>query len=208
MFLSLTCVVIISYLIGSIPSGFILSKILFGKDPRNTGSGNIGATNITRIGGAFAGLIVLIFDVAKGYIPVYFTLKYNIHYQAPLFAGLSALLGHIFPIYLKFKGGKGVATSIGIFSALIPSALLIDGIIFLIVFFIWRYVSLASIISAISLPGIIKFLMMFNFYQFNDNIIYFATTVAMIIIYTHRANIERLIKKQEQKFGNKDKIIK
>jgi glycerol-3-phosphate acyltransferase PlsY len=201
--------IIASYLLGSVPNGLIIAKILGKQDPRKSGSGNIGATNVARTGGTFAGIVVLILDILKGYFPVYFTMRYGIHEQLPLFAGLAAFMGHTFPVYLKFKGGKGVATSIGVFTALVPIAVLTDAIIFFIIFFIWKFVSLSSIISAICLPGIIKLLQIFGIYgSYNDSIVFLATTVSFIIVYKHRENISRLLKKQELKFGNKHKINK
>lgn len=197
---------IFAYLIGSVPNGVIISKILKKKDPRKSGSGNIGATNVARTSGTIAGIIVLILDILKGFIPVYLTLKYSLSYQLTLFTGLFAFLGHTFPIYLKFKGGKGVATAIGIFLALVPEAVVIDAIFFTIVAILWRYVSLASIVSSIMLPGIIKLLLYTKLIHFNDNsIVLFAATVSTIIVFKHKDNILRLIKKRELKFGNNNK---
>jgi len=194
---------ILSYLIGSIPSGLIISKIFRIKDPRKSGSGNIGATNVARSGGIIAGILTLIFDALKGFIPVYFANKLNIHYQLPFFAGIFAFLGHLYPIYLKFKGGKGVATSIGIFLALVPYAVLIGSIVFFIIAFSTRYISLASIITALLFPGIIKILLIFKIYSYDYTITYFAGFISIFIIYKHKDNIVRLIKGKELKFGKK-----
>ncbi len=195
--------IIISYLFGSIPNGLILSKIFLKKDPRNIGSGNIGATNVARTGGYVLGIITLILDVLKGGLPVYFAIKMNIHYQLPFFAGFFAFLGHLFPVYLKFQGGKGVATAIGVFAVLTPIAIIIDAFIFFLIFYVWRYVSLASIISAIFLPGILKLLIIFKIYQYDLTIIYLATIISILIIFKHKNNIQRLLKKEELKFGSK-----
>lgn len=197
--------VLLSYLLGSIPNGLILSKIFSKKDPRLVGSGNIGATNVARSGGILLGVITLILDAAKGFIPVFYSYKLNIHEQLPYFAGLASFLGHIYPLYLKFKGGKGVATAIGIFLATTPIAVVIDAIIFFTVAFIWRYVSLASVISAISMPGIIKILISFKVYNFDSTILYFASIISFVILYKHRQNIIRLLKNKELKFGCKIK---
>jgi glycerol-3-phosphate acyltransferase PlsY len=195
--------ILFSYLIGSIPNGVILSKIFLKKDPREHGSKNIGATNAARIGGIYFGIFVLILDVLKGYIPVVLSINYNLHPQLPLFAGFCAFLGHLYPVFLSFKGGKGVATAIGVFIALTPVAILIDSIVFFIVAFTWKIISLSSIVSAIFLPGIIKILIMFKIYNYDYTIVYLASIISIFILYKHKENIIRLIKKQEPKFGIK-----
>jgi len=205
IYFQFTIIVIISYLIGSIPNGLILSKIFLKKDPRDSGSGNIGATNVARSGGIFLGIITLILDAAKGFIPVFYAYKLNLHEQLPYLSGFAAFLGHLFPIYLHFRGGKGVATAIGIFLAMAPVAVAIDALIFFTVAFVWRYVSLASIISALSLPGIIKFLIIFHYYNFDNTILYFASIVSLLILYKHKPNILRLLKNEELKFECKFK---
>ena len=195
--------IFISYLIGAIPNGVIIARIFFRIDPTKSGSGNIGATNVYRTAGKIPGILTLILDILKGFIPVYLAKYYDFDFQVILFVGLAAFLGHLFPIYLKFKGGKGVATAIGVFLSLTPLAVLIAAIIFIIIAYIWRYISLASMISAFLLPAIIKILIIFKVYSYPDSIIYFAGTISILIIYKHRANIERLIKGKEFKFGQK-----
>ena len=195
--------ILISYLIGAIPNGIIIAKIFSRIDPTKSGSGNIGATNVYRTAGKIPGILTLILDILKGFIPVYLAQYYNFDFQVVLFTGLAAFLGHLFPVYLKFKGGKGVATAIGIFLVLTPVAVLIAAIIFIIIAYISRYISLASMISALLLPGIIKILIIFKIYSYPDSLIYFAGTLSILIIYKHRANIERLIKGREFKFGQK-----
>ncbi len=194
-------ILIFSYLLGSIPNGIIISKIFFKIDPTKSGSGNIGATNVYRTAGKIPGIITLILDILKGYIPVFLAVKFNFDFQIVLFSGFLAFLGHLFPVYLKFKGGKGVATACGIFIYLTPLAILITAIIFIIVAYIWRYISLASMISSFLLPGIIKILIILKVYNYPDSIVYFAGSIAILIIYKHKANIERLIKGKEFKFG-------
>ncbi len=196
-------IIILSYLIGSIPNGIIISKIFFKIDPTKSGSGNIGATNVYRTAGKIPGIITLFFDVLKGFIPVYYAQSIGLDLQFILFVGFFAFLGHLFSIYLKFKGGKGVATAIGIFLAITPWAVLIAAIIFVIIVYIWRYISLASMISAFLLPAIIKILIIFNIYNYPDSIVFFAGTISILIIYKHKANIQRLIEKKEFKFGEK-----
>ena len=196
-------IILVAYLIGSIPNGVIIAKIFCKIDPTKSGSGNIGATNVYRTAGKIPGIITLILDILKGFLPVYFAKKWGLDFQIVLFTGLAAFLGHLFPVFLKFKGGKGVATAIGIFLVLTPLAVLIASIIFFIVAYIWRYVSLASMISSFLLPAIIKVLIIFKFYNYPDSMVYFAGTISILIIYKHKANIQRLIEKKEFKFGQK-----
>ncbi len=196
-------IILVAYLIGSIPNGVIIAKIFCKIDPTMYGSGNIGATNVYRTAGKIPGIITLILDILKGFLPVYFAKKWGLDFQIVLFTGLAAFLGHLFPVFLKFKGGKGVATAIGIFLVLTPIAVLIAAIIFFIVAYIWRYVSLASMISSFLLPAIIKVLIIFKFYNYPDSLVYFAGTISILIIYKHKANIQRLIEKKEFKFGQK-----
>ena len=181
---------IISYLMGSIPFGFILTKIFLKKDIREIGSGNIGATNALRTGNKALGYSTLILDILKAVVPVIYV---KIFYQEFLYiASLCAFLGHVFPIWLKFKGGKGVATYLGILFA-------IDfyfGIIFIlswfITFFISKFSSLSSLIGAASIPIYLVILTQF------DQVIFF-TIMFVLIFFTHRENIKRLKNKEETK---------
>ena len=181
---------IVSYLIGSIPFGLILTKIFLNKDIREIGSGNIGATNALRTGNKLIGYSTLILDIAKAIIPVIFV---KINYPDLIYiASLCAFLGHVFPIWLKFKGGKGVATYVGI----LFSINLLLGIIFTaswgIIFLIFRYSSLSSIIGSISIP--IYILMTDQI----SNAIFFSI-MFVLIFFTHRENIKRLKNKEESK---------
>jgi len=197
---------ILSYLIGAIPNGVIIAKIFFRVDPTKYGSGNIGATNVYRVAGKIPGIITLILDVLKGYLPVYAGMHLNFNFQIVLISGFLAFLGHLFPVYLKFKGGKGVATALGIFLCLTPFALLLDGVIFILIAAIWRYISLSSIISAFLLPGIINILLKLHYYHYPFSIVYFAGCISLLIIYKHKENIKRLIKGKEYKFGQKIEV--
>ena len=178
-----------SYLIGSIPFGFILTKLFLKKDIRDIGSGNIGATNVLRTGNKLIGYATLILDISKAIIPVIY-IKFN--YPDYIFiTSLSVFLGHVFPIWLKFKGGKGVATYLGILFAIN----LIYGFIFMvnwmIIFLITRYSSLASIIASFSIP---VYLLVFK----NFNSLFFII-MFVLIFYTHRENVKRLKNKEETK---------
>ena len=181
---------IISYLMGSIPFGFILTKIFLKKDIREIGSGNIGATNALRTGNKTLGYSTLILDILKAIIPVIFV---KIFYQDFLYiASLCAFLGHVFPIWLKFKGGKGVATYLGILFAIN----FYFGIIFIlswfVTFFISKFSSLSSLIGAASIPIYLLILTQFN------QVIFF-TIMFVLIFFTHKENIKRLKNKEETK---------
>ena len=181
---------IISYLMGSIPFGLVLTKIFLKKDIREIGSGNIGATNALRTGNKTIGYLTLILDVLKSVIPVLYV---KIFYQDFLYiASLCAFLGHVFPIWLKFKGGKGVATYVGILFTIN----FYFGIIFIlswfITFFISKYSSLSSIVASASVPIYLLILTQFN------QIIFF-TIMFVLIFFTHRENIKRLKNKEETK---------
>ena len=179
-----------SYLMGSIPFGFILTKIFLKKDIREIGSGNIGATNALRTGNKLVGYTTLILDIAKAVIPVIYV---KINFPELIYiASLCAFLGHVFPVWLKFKGGKGVATYVGI----LFSINILLGIVFIsswaILFLIFKYSSLSSIIGALSIP---IYLFLIN----ENNSVIFFTIMFVLIFFTHRENIKRLKNKEESK---------
>ena len=181
---------VISYLMGSIPFGFILTKIFLKKDIREIGSGNIGATNALRTGNKALGYSTLILDILKAIVPVIYV---KIFYQDFLYiASLCAFLGHVFPIWLKFKGGKGVATYLGILFAINFYFGIIFIISWFITFFISKFSSLSSLIGAASIP--IYLLILTEF----DQVIFF-TIMFILIFFTHRENIKRLKNKEETK---------
>ncbi len=181
---------LISYLMGSIPFGFVLTKIFLKKDIREIGSGNIGATNAIRTGNKVIGYSTLFLDILKAVTPVIYV---KIFFQDFLYiASLCTFLGHVFPIWLKFKGGKGVAAYVGILFAIN----LYFGVIFIITwfitFFISKYSSLSSLVGAASIPIYLLILTQF------DQVIFF-TIMFVMIFYTHRENIKRLKNKEETK---------
>ena len=181
---------IISYLMGSIPFGFILTKIFLKKDIREIGSGNIGATNALRTGNKALGYSTLILDILKAILPVIYV---KIFYEDSLYvASLCAFLGHVFPIWLKFKGGKGVATYVGILFAINIYFGIIFAIFWFVTFFISKYSSLSSLIGAASIPIYLLILTQF------DQVIFF-TIMFVLIFFTHRENIKRLKNKEETK---------
>ena len=180
---------ILSYLMGSIPFGFILTKIFLKKDIRNVGSGNIGATNALRTGNKFLGYGTLFLDVIKAVIPVIYV---KLNYPDYIFiASLCAFLGHVFPLWLKFKGGKGVATYIGIlFSINLTIGFVFIGA-WLFTFLVSKYSSLSSLMGCLIVP---IYLLFFT----SQNLIFFSI-MFVLIFYTHRENIKRLINKEESK---------
>ena len=181
---------IISYLMGSVPFGFILTKIFLKKDIREIGSGNIGATNALRTGNKAIGYSTLVLDIFKAVAPVIYV---KVFYQDFLYiASLCAFLGHVFPIWLKFKGGKGVATYVGILFAINIYFGIIFTISWFITFFISKYSSLSSLVGAASVP---IYLLVLN--QFDQGI--FFTIMFVLIFFTHRENIKRLKNKEETK---------
>ena len=180
---------LISYLFGSIPFGYLFTKILLKKDIRDVGSGNIGATNVLRTGNKSLGYLTLILDIAKAVVPViYIKLNYP---DLIYLAALCAFLGHLFPVWLKFKGGKGVATFVGILISINFYYALIFGIIWIFTFLISKYSSLSSLLASVSIP---IYLLIIN----QGNIIFFVI-MFVLIFFTHRENIKRLINKEETK---------
>ena len=180
---------LISSLFGSIPFGYLFTKILLKKDIRNVGSGNIGATNVLRTGNKSLGYLTLILDIAKAVVPVIY-IKFN-YPDLVYISALCAFLGHLFPIWLKFKGGKGVATFVGILISINIYYALVFGIVWTLTFLISRYSSLSSLFASISIP---IYLLIIN----QSNIIFFII-MFVLIFYTHRENIKRLINKEETK---------
>ncbi len=181
---------IISYLMGSIPFGLILTKMFLKKDIREIGSGNIGATNALRTGNKLIGYSTLILDVLKAVIPVLYV-KINFP-DAVYISALSAFVGHVFPVWLKFKGGKGVATYVGILFSLNIFFGLVFGICWLIIFFISKYSSLASLVGSLSIPVYILIV------EGLENVFFYAI-MFILIFFTHRENIKRLKNKEETK---------
>lgn len=191
---------ILSYLIGAFPSGLIIGKLFFKKDIRQYGSGNTGATNSFRVLGRPAGFIVTFLDIFKGFITVFFPLWFPVHadgvistfFTNGLIVGLFAILGHVYPIYLKFNGGKAVATSAGVLLGVNPILLLILAIIFFSVLKIFKYVSLSSIIAAISC--VIGSIIIHDYI-----LLAVSGIVSIILIIRHKSNIVRIFKGEEPK---------
>jgi glycerol-3-phosphate acyltransferase PlsY len=180
----------ICYLMGSIPFGFILTKVFLKKDIREIGSGNIGATNALRTGNKFIGYTTLFFDIIKAVIPIIY-IKFNFP-EFLYIASICTFLGHLFPVWLKFKGGKGVATYVGILFALNIIFGLIFIITWLVTFVLFKYSSLSSLVASVSIP--VYLLISSKF----DHLIFFLI-MFVLIFFTHRENIKRLKNKEETK---------
>ena len=182
-------IIIFSYLLGSIPFGLLLTKVFLNKDIRDIGSGNIGATNVLRSGNKLIGYLTLFLDIVKAVIPViYIKLNYP---DFIYISSLSVFLGHVFPIWWKFKGGKGVASYVGILFSINLIYGLVFGITWILVFLFSKYSSLASLIGSLCIP--------IYLFIFNDNQTIFFIIMFVLIFYTHRENIKRLKNKEESK---------
>ncbi|MCX5657936.1 MAG: glycerol-3-phosphate 1-O-acyltransferase PlsY [Candidatus Omnitrophica bacterium] len=198
---------LVSFLIGSFPTGLLVARI-FKTDIRKGGSGNIGATNVWRVVGRIPGLFVLAIDILKGYFVVallvpWMAVPLNIEVpEQRLILGIAVIIGHIFSVFLKFKGGKGVATLAGVLFALDPKIFFLCLLTWMIVFVLCRYVSLASICAVVSLP---VFLVIFSY---SLTFIVFGVVVALTVTFKHLANIRRLVAGEESKFLLRKQAIK
>ncbi|PIX21296.1 MAG: acyl-phosphate glycerol 3-phosphate acyltransferase [Deltaproteobacteria bacterium CG_4_8_14_3_um_filter_45_9] len=195
-------IALFGYLLGSVPTGLILTKLFSKVDPRKTGSKNIGATNIFRTAGKALGILTLVGDVLKGVIPTVIVMHLVLADQWGLsrhvwiaLAGLSPFLGHVFSIFLGFKGGKGVATALGVYLPISTISVLIEFLIFAGIVWKWRYISLGSIACATTIPILIAFFR-------SDSQAYFIISViiAALILYRHQSNISRLLQGTENKW--------
>jgi glycerol-3-phosphate acyltransferase PlsY len=189
MNINLVIVAVYSYLLGSIPFGLVLTKIFLKKDIRDIGSGNIGTTNVLRTGKKSLAVATLVLDLLKGYFSIIITFTYFENLIS--YSALICFIGHIFPVWLNFKGGKGVATYLGVILALSYKFFLIFGISWLVLSFLFRYASLSSIISSL--------IVFIYSYFFINNFSLILFVFAVIIIYTHRENIVRLKNSEESK---------
>jgi glycerol-3-phosphate acyltransferase PlsY len=198
---TLMAIPVVAYLLGSIPFGLLLTKLFGGGDVRQAGSGNIGATNVARVAGPLPGILTLLLDAAKGAAAVWLAARFsNDSAMWMAIAALAALIGHCFPVWLKFRGGKGVATAAGVFLMLSPLALLGSVIVFVLVVAFWRYVSLGSISAAAAMPLLI-YLLWAPHHAPPLAITFGALAAAILIIYKHGANIQRLVEGEEPKFS-------
>jgi len=217
---NLLFIIILSYLVGSIPVSIILTKMIKGVDVRNYGSGNAGGTNVSRVLGKRYGILTIILDAMKGVIAVvlisrlYFgsfpfpnTTPFDDFTLVQIIAGISAVIGHIWTIFAGFKGGKGIATGLGVLVSIVTLDLLMALGIFLIVVYFSKYISLASISAAVSVPLIM--VVRENIFGVNipgyHSILPFVIALALLVIYTHRTNVERLLNGSENKISLSNK---
>jgi glycerol-3-phosphate acyltransferase PlsY len=198
---TLIAIPIVAYLLGSIPFGLLLTKLFGGGDVRKAGSGNIGATNVARVAGPLPGILTLLLDAAKGAAAVWLAALFSNESATWMMIGaLAALIGHCFPVWLKLRGGKGVATAAGVFLVLSPLALLGSAIVFVLVVGFWRYVSLGSISAAAAMP-LLVYLLWAPHHAPPLAVTFGALAAAGLIIYKHDANIQRLVEGEEPKFS-------
>lgn len=192
-YLLLAILMLSAYLLGSIPTGLLLGKA-YGIDVRTEGSGNIGATNLYRTVGRKVGVITLIGDLLKGLLPVLAVTWSSLPSDYAAWIGLAAFCGHVFSVFLKFKGGKGVATALGVFLALSPRSVGIALLVFAVLMFVWRYVSLGSVVAAAVMPPAV--------WWFGGGRVLLPVTaiIAVIVIVRHSENIKRLVAGTENKF--------
>jgi len=185
--------IIAAYLLGSIPTGLLLAKAA-GVDIRSSGSGNIGATNVYRTLGRSVGILTLVGDCFKGVLPVVAAVWLGMSDNWIAAVGLAAFLGHIYTIFLRFKGGKGVATALGVFLAVSPAAVAAALLIFVAVVWKWRYISLGSITAAMVMPGMVAV------FDGRPTIVIMTVIIALLVVWKHRENIKRLQHGTESKF--------
>lgn len=187
-------IIVFAYLLGSVPTGYILGSWA-GIDVRKAGSGNIGATNVARLIGKRQGILTLIADVAKGFIPVFLATHLGLSSGLIALTGVAAFLGHLYPVFLKFRGGKGVSTALGVFLGVAPWATAVLAVIFTVAMLTSRTVSLSAMIAAAAAP--------IALWWFSYPAVFVAMSVvlALLIIWRHRANIRRLLAGTEPKFA-------
>jgi acyl phosphate:glycerol-3-phosphate acyltransferase len=186
--------IVFAYLLGSVPVGVLLARMK-GADPRKVGSGNIGATNVMRAAGKVTGALTLVGDILKGLLPVVVAFIMGEPVIVVAAAGLAAFLGHLFPLFLGFKGGKGVATALGVYLRLDPFAVFITVIVFVLVLLKWRFVSLGSLVGVAAMPLLLYLLNAPDYY------VYLALIIGALIFIKHKDNIRRLLAGTENKIG-------
>jgi acyl phosphate:glycerol-3-phosphate acyltransferase len=191
------------YLLGAIPFGLLLAKLARGRDVRRAGSGNIGAANVARVAGLWAGLATLLLDAGKGAAAIWLAgLLTHDHMAWVMAAGIAAVLGHLFPVWLKFRGGRGVATTAGVFLPIAPLAVVAAAMIWIVAMAAWRYASLSSILAAAAMPLLLYWLYAPGYHP--PEVVSFAAIIAsLLVIWRHRANLERLVAGTEPRFSRR-----
>ncbi|MCJ7640369.1 MAG: glycerol-3-phosphate 1-O-acyltransferase PlsY [Desulfobacterales bacterium] len=188
-------IALFGYLLGSIPTGLVVSRLFTKIDPRQTGSKNIGATNVYRTAGKKLGILTLAIDVLKGALPLWMAIYWELLPHWVALAGLSPVLGHIFSIFLGFRGGKGVATALGVYLMISPVAVLLEALVFSGIVWKWRFISLGSITCATTIPILIAF-----FRSDSQAYSIMSVLIAALILYRHQSNIARLLQGTENKW--------
>ena len=188
-------IALFGYLLGSIPTGLVVSRLFTKIDPRQAGSKNIGATNVYRTAGKKLGILTLGIDVLKGALPVWMAIYWGLRPHWVALAGLSPVLGHVFSIFLGFRGGKGVATALGAYLMISPVAVLVEALVFSGIVWKWRFISLGSITCATTIPILIAF-----FRSDSQAYSIMSVLIAALILYRHQSNIARLLQGTENKW--------
>lgn len=187
-----------AYLLGSVSFGILISQLFGLADPRTVGSGNPGATNVLRSGKKSAALLTLLGDAVKGWLPVWLALQFDVLMSVVGLVGVAVFLGHLYPIYFKFKGGKGVATALGVMVAVSPLLALVVSVIWCLVFALSRYASLASIVAALLSPVVAYYLV-----RPYASFVILIFVLAVLLVWRHRVNIQKLLAGTESGFGKK-----
>ena len=193
--MTLALAILAAYLIGAIPTGVILTRLVGGEDVRKAGSGNIGATNVYRVAGKKLGIMTLVGDILKGLLPVLAAASAGFSAKGIALVAGAAFVGHCYPVYLGFKGGKGVATALGIFLVLSPPAVALAALLFVTLVWKWRYVSLGSICAAGAIPILVLL------FEANTSLFAASLFIGGMVIWRHRSNIQRLLSGTENKFS-------
>ncbi|MFZ0618882.1 MAG: glycerol-3-phosphate 1-O-acyltransferase PlsY [Candidatus Acidiferrales bacterium] len=183
----------LAYLLGSIPFGLLVVRALGGGDIRRAGSGNIGAANVSRNAGKLAGILTLLLDAGKGYLAVWLALRFthgNVHWM--MAAAVAAVVGHVFPVWLKFHGGKGVATGLGVLLPVCPAAVALAAVLWILIVLFWRYSSLGSVVAAAALPPFV-YLLYAPRHAPPASVAAGTLLISLLVLFKHRSNIDRLI---------------
>ncbi len=194
---------VIAYFLGSIPFGLLIAKVFGGDDIRAVGSGNIGAANVARNAGPVAGVLTLLLDGGKGYMAVWLAERLshgNIRWA--MIAAVAAVIGHVFPVWLKFKGGKGVATGLGVFLPICPLAVGAATAFWILVVAFWRYSSLGSIVAAVALPVVVYWLYAPG-HAPPDSVVAGTVLISLLVLVKHRENMRRLVAGEEARLGSR-----
>lgn len=203
--IQIAIIILISYIVGSIPTSIVVSKLIFKKDVREYGSGNAGGTNAWRVFGWQTGVFVMLMDIAKGFVATFFIARIAVPLNMPfeavqLIAGSAAVMGHIWTIFANFNGGKGVGTAAGMLLGLYPMAVLICFGVFGLVLITTGYVSASSLSAALALPIVLWLMDISGWNPVHPVLFYFSIPIVILIFFTHRSNLKRLIKGTENRF--------